>query len=444
MLSIDDEESLKKENITIESYSKELSDLNQKIINLKNSIEKEITQIDNIYSKVNDEIKKSYELKHEKLIIEENNLREELQNEVTKTKEKLEIFLSTSNELIKTNERINKGIKSYEKDEKNNIKLLSYVSKINKNKKEIKVLLTELMKSIKISFEKEQSNLKFEDYCFNGIPVPKDIEFKNIKDNSFEVLWKIDDINFINIDNKKFKYIIEIRKDNEKDNFTQIYEGNNTKFFVENLSDCTDYEIKICCSYNDLKGSWSTIKKVKTSHKNYSIILEQSQKKNEFTKKLLDWTGYKSMELIYRATRDGSTSKDFHKKCDNQGPTISLFKDERGNIFGGYASISWSGQGLQKSAPDSFIFTLSNIYNTEPIKFQNSDPNNCVYHNIHYGPWFGYGDIGVQQEILKVPIVCDFPSRYKDSLGKGKSIFTGHPNNNEYNLIELEVFKLSN
>ena len=86
--SIDDEEPLKKENITIESYSKELGDLNQKIINLKNLIEKEITQIDNTYSKVNDEIKKSFELKHEKLIIEENNLREKLQNEVTKNKEK--------------------------------------------------------------------------------------------------------------------------------------------------------------------------------------------------------------------------------------------------------------------------------------------------------------------------------------------------------------------
>ena len=276
MLSIDDEESLKKENITIESYEKEIGDLNQKIINLKNLIEKEITQIDNTYSKVNDEIKKSFELKHEKLIIEENNLREKLQNEVTKTKEKLEVFLSTSNELIKTNERINKGIKLYEKDEKNNIKLLSYVSKINKNKKEIKVLLSELMKSIKISFEKEQSNLKFEDYCFNGIPVPKDIEFKNIKDNSFEVLWKIDDIK---IDNKNFKYIIEIRKDNKKDNFTKIYEGNNINFLIQDLSEYTDYEVRICCSCYDFIGSWSTIKKVRTSYKNYSIILEQSKKK---------------------------------------------------------------------------------------------------------------------------------------------------------------------
>ena len=284
------------------------------------------------------------------------------------------------------------------------------------------------------------NNLKFEDYCINEIPVPKDIEFKNIKDISFEVLWKIDDIK---IDNKNFKYIIEIRKDNQKDNFTKIYEGNNFNFLTQDLSECADCEVRICCSCDGFIGSWSTIKKVRTSNKNCSIILEQSQKKNEFTKKLLDWTGYKSMELIYIATRDGSTSKDFHKKCDNQGPTISLYKNDKGYIFGGYASISWFDKGDQKSAPDSFIFTLSNIYNTKPVKFHNSEPNNCVFHNIDYGPWFGNGDIGVKEEFLKKGGFSYFPCRYKDTLGKGKSIFTGDSKTDRYNLIELEVFKLS-
>ena len=46
---------------------------------------------------------KSFEIKHEKLIKEENDLRENLQNEVTKVKEKLENFLSESNKLIKIN-----------------------------------------------------------------------------------------------------------------------------------------------------------------------------------------------------------------------------------------------------------------------------------------------------------------------------------------------------
>ena len=71
--------------------------------------------------------------KHEKLIKEENDLKEKLDNEVTKVKEKLENFLSESNRIIKVNERINKGIQNLEKVEKNIIKNLTYIIKINKN-----------------------------------------------------------------------------------------------------------------------------------------------------------------------------------------------------------------------------------------------------------------------------------------------------------------------
>ena len=51
------------------------------------------------------------------------------------------------------------------------------------------------------------------------------------------------------------------------------------------------------------------------------------------------------MELLYRGTRDGSGANIFHNKCDNQGPTITLCKNDRGNIFGGYSSISWASGG---------------------------------------------------------------------------------------------------
>ena len=46
---------------------------------------------------------------------------------------------------------------------------------------------------------------------------------------------------------------------------------------------------------------------------------------------------------------------------------------EKGYIFGGYASTDWTSCNDYKSAPDSFIFTLTNIHGTEPTKFPNSD-----------------------------------------------------------------------
>jgi uncharacterized protein involved in exopolysaccharide biosynthesis len=106
----------------------------EKVMNLKEIIEKEIIKIDKLYNSVNNEVTKCYLKKHESLINEENKIKETLQNEVTKIKEKLETHLNELNRLIKVNEKINKGIKALEKqEEKNMIKTLSYISKVNKS-----------------------------------------------------------------------------------------------------------------------------------------------------------------------------------------------------------------------------------------------------------------------------------------------------------------------
>ncbi len=151
------------------------------------------------------------------------------------------------------------------------------------------------------------------------------------------------------------------------------------------------------------------------------------------------------MELIYRGTRDGSSAKDFHNKCDDKGPTITLFKNDKGNIFGGYAPISWKNYGGWQSTPDSFIFTLTNIYNIKPTKFKRSDDNNGIYFGVNNGAWFGYGaNIGFSSDFL-TGSVCNFSQYegYQDSLGKGKTIFTGdQTNNNKISIKEVEVFKL--
>ena len=42
-----------------------------------------------------------------------------------------------------------------------------------------------------------------------------------------------------------------------------------------------------------------------------SIILKDLAKRNEYRKKILEWCGYKRMELIYRGSKDGMLSKNF-------------------------------------------------------------------------------------------------------------------------------------
>ena len=49
--------------------------------------------------------------------------------------------------------------------------------------------------------------------------------------------------------------------------------------------------------------------------------------------------------LLYRASNDGRTPADFHRCCDNKGPTLVLIKSGE-YIFGGYTLKSWES-GMQ-------------------------------------------------------------------------------------------------
>ena len=154
------------------------------------------------------------------------------------------------------------------------------------------------------------------------------------------------------------------------------------------------------------------------------------------------------MELIYRGSRDGTTSNIFHNKCDNKGPTIILFKNEKGNIYGGYSPISWNSNGDFQSVPEAFIFTLTNIYNIKPTKFNRTNDKYGICFGSDLGAWFGgSSNIGFKYDYSKENNCYSnfgISEGYQDSLGKGKSIFTGNLDNNKtnYKINEIEGFKL--
>ena len=186
-----------------------------------------------------------------------------------------------------------------------------------------------------MQFQKEftvNDKIKYEEYYFNGLSIPKNIQINDIKYNSCNISWKIDDINILNIDKNKINYRIEIRKENEQ--FHPIFENNSMNYNINKLDSNSNYEIRICTIYNDINSVYSDIVKIKTN-KFDSILLNETNKCNECLNKLFEWTGGKDMELLYRGTRDGMSGNAFHNHCNNKGPTICLFKSEKGYIFGG-------------------------------------------------------------------------------------------------------------
>ena len=91
-----------------------------------------------------------------------------------------------------------------------------------------KIILVVLMKNLKLNFVED--NIKYEEYYFNGLSIPKDIQINDIKSNEFKISWKLDDLNILNIDKNQLNYKVEIRKDKEQ--FKCVYEGNNLKFKI--------------------------------------------------------------------------------------------------------------------------------------------------------------------------------------------------------------------
>jgi len=231
----------------------------------------------------------------------------------------------------------------------------------------------------------------------------------------------------------------------ENGEFTQAYKGNNYNCTINNLVKNSNYEFHICSLYNDLESLWCEIQKIKTSDLD-SVILNNCERKDEFIEKIFEWTGFKSMRLLYRGTKDGMKADIFHNKCDNQEKTLTLIKNDKGYIFGGYASIPWTSCDSWQNAPECFIFTLTNIHGTEPTKFQSKNKGYEVGHFSGYGPLFGdNGDIYFYSDFIEGSSPYSrFPISYEDVLGKGKSIFTGEFDNNktELKIKEIEIFKL--
>ena len=75
VIPIEDEETLKKENINIKDYIKEFDESGKNVINIKEKIENEIQKINELYEKMKKETKKSFELKREKLLKEEKEIK---------------------------------------------------------------------------------------------------------------------------------------------------------------------------------------------------------------------------------------------------------------------------------------------------------------------------------------------------------------------------------
>ena len=138
-------------------------------------------------------------------------------------------------------------------------------------------------------------------------------------------------------------------------------------------------------------------------------------------------------ELIYRATRDGDTVKDFHRMCDNKSPTLCIFKTPKNYIFGGYTNVLFNNPNnkeLKVKDATAFVFSLNS-----KAKHITKDLNEsiCVYPS--YLIIFGNGRNSIQIEDKALS------SRKHWSNPKGSYGDDLHLTEDKYfSVVEMEVF----
>ena len=223
--------------------------------------------------------------------------------------------------------------------------------------------------------------------------------------------------------------------------------------FLEKIEN--KYE-KVNIIYNILKeNNLLAISNIISNSEEVNLILNTLKKieieNNRTTKNNISYL-YQSTEniifkLVYRATRDGDSSRDFHNKCDKIGPNITLLKTNNNVKFGGFTNCNWGVpenaedkkndvQGVQKSDPDSFCFSLT----SKKIYLHNIEKDGAIFCSNKYGPTFSDNIFAVNNKMLSKGGYC---------TKKEKSFFVGQKKDYEisggektFQIKELEIFEI--
>ena len=260
----------------------------------------------------------------------------------------------------------------------------------------IEDVFTEFFKTLgenNITIKKEENKINLTIICeFLGRKQEAKIILNPKKPSAEETIPKlcdkvkeIDSLNLI-IDEQK-KIIEQIKKDfNDYKNYAEN-KFKELEALIKKESENLKYNIEYNDGYylnsdeiNKYKVEFPKFKKNVNSDimKYFELNLIETGIKKKQNKTI------KKLTLLFRASRDGYSSSNFHSKCDGKVNTLILVKTTNSRRFGGYTECQWDQSGSYKTGPYSFIFSFDNkkIYYSK-------NGSNSIYGYSSYGPYFG-------------------------------------------------------
>ena len=463
---------IEKNETDINENKIKINDINAKINELFEHVNKNkeinLDEIKNdINNKINDIKENNKNIDEIKNIIK-NDLDQEYNNKIEETKKEINTIINNMNEIIKNNSTdLKNKIELFKNDiSKNN------EEKINKIEEKINKLEKKYSSKESKSNKKQSNNQIFYDTNNN----------KNINDTNNN------NKNYINIDQtiKYMEYKKDVKSKNKEIYSSKTLDNDENKFALKKLRKQSSNKNNILSrTLPELNPSNSDNKTEKDSDSSSKKNIRNSyfiSSSNLFSSRLKDRTNvfelfvdsnifkkedindnffiftklkeiyaynrYIKLNLIYRASRDGDSAKDFHFKCDFIGPNLTVIKTKKEYIFGGFTIKTWKHLfkdinnedpecGTELKDEQAFGFSV----NKNKIYENGKQDEGIIYCNSNYGPCFKNFFFKIFDKCFENGGIC---GTIKESnfigIEKDFEINGGEQN---FDIEEIEVFQIA-
>ena len=339
---------------------------------------------------------------------------------------------------IKSNIKYLEEISNTLNDSINNLKIM--LEKIIKNKEELKLNIQNTFTKIRNALNNREDELLLEvDKNFNELycdekileqceKLPNKIKLsleksKNIEQNKNELASFIHEC--IDIENN----IKDINKINES---------------IDKCKNEGEIEINFIYEeeFNLLIDNIKKFGKIKYNTINSLIINKDIKKQEAIVNWIKQKTNKKNIDFkkIFTMSLNGSSCNDFHKYCDNKGPTLTIIKTTNNKIFGGFTPLNWesneSGENKYDKSNQTFIFSFDLMKKFDMINAEKA----AIYCNKNYGPNLGGRDFSIESNMKKGEI---FANAYTNFISNNNLELIGEKGNNkDFDVEDFEVFKV--
>ena len=218
---------------------------------------------------------------------------------------------------------------------------------------------------------------------------------------------------------------------------------NKNNISIENKYKDISDKLNIYIPYlNKLKKDYNDIYKYKSFNESSSIINNEIPKQNIIISWIKSKTNKNSIqfELLFKMSINGNSAYDFHKYCDNMGPTLILIKTTKDKIFGGFTPLNWKEENEKGVKYDenneTFIFSLNLMKKYDMIDFKGKEAIKCWN---KMGPVFS-NDFGLFENLKKGE---SYANTYSNFLSNNNLELTGgRGKSKEFETKELEVYRV--